>query len=180
MKELLLLFILSGSLVTVKAQNLIWSTQYTTNKENYIYGLNLDNNGNIYVVGRYWPNHGLNRGLFRFKLDPDGNLVWQDTTKLKSLPALATMAGRPDGTCYIAATNNTSFTIGDTIINFGSYYGYNCSILLGQDTDGNILWTRFLPRIEIHSVSVNSDFVYACGKVNSSSVISGHTVLPGG
>jgi hypothetical protein len=179
MKQLFILILLSVSFLNTKGQSLGWEETFTTQKMNYIFGLNLDYNGNVYASGKYWPGQSGKPGLFRFKIDPYGTLLWSDTTDLYGID-FTSMSGRPDGTCYISVTNHTSFTIGDSTVNYGSYYGWECSVLMEQDTAGDILWTRFLPRIEIHSVSVNSDFVYACGKVNSSSVISGHTVLPGG
>jgi len=75
------------SISTSYSQQIQWSKQLSFNTQNLIGGVNCDTLNNIYIGGTFltgshpsWANAW--NGFYRAKLDPNGNLLWSDTTRL--------------------------------------------------------------------------------------------------
>lgn len=125
-----------------------WVHTWGTPENDVSQGLGVDDDGNVYVVGR--PGNQDTTTLNSVKLNSSGEFVWAKTISPFAIPW--TFAAEVDGS-------------GNIYIATGSIYSSGFSITK-QDTDGQIEWQRYFPAYPLNRAHITVDssgMVYFCG-----------------
>ena len=127
--------------------DLIWNTFLGGTGEDWFSTVKIDENGNIFVVGRSdatWgnplsPYTGLSDGVL-VKLDSDGNLLWNTF--------IGSDSGDDSITDFVINSNGTFFLVGNSPATWGNplhAFTENSDGFIAQmDSSGSLLWNTFI------------------------------------
>ncbi|MDW8075977.1 MAG: hypothetical protein RMK00_09450, partial [Bacteroidota bacterium] len=178
-----------------------WVRGGGSSSTDYVYGIDVDNSGNVYISGYYYGNPCVfgswslatvsTPDVFIVKYDANGNVLWAARQAGSSVDFNFNLAvNRQTGDCYIVGVYNGSTTFfsagastGTTISSFGGYDGY----IARYNTNGVFQWARsiggsgsdyYSTSIVFHGTGVGVDGsgnVYMCGVSYSSPTYVGST-----
>ncbi|NLY94739.1 MAG: hypothetical protein GXY23_12005 [Myxococcales bacterium] len=156
------------------AGNALWTVQFGTNESDYAYGVALDDEDAIYVIGETWGEFAGQTAAgfadaFVQKLDAQGNALWvRQFGTDDSDYATAVVADPEDGAVVV---------VGETFGTFGGgpYLDYADGFVRRLDAAGNTLWTTQFG-------GYDDEYVYAVAVDAAGDVVIGgstYDVFPG-
>ncbi|MCS7001105.1 MAG: hypothetical protein NZ481_09570, partial [Candidatus Kapabacteria bacterium] len=180
---------------------LLWVRTGGGTSTEYIWGIDVDNSGNVYISGWYYSNPCYfgsttlatvsTPDVYIVKYDANGNLLWAARQAGSSIDYNFNLAvNRQTGDCYIVGVYSSSTTFfsagatsGTSLSSFGGYDGY----IAKYNTNGVFQWARTIggSGSDVYSTSVGfqghgvgvdgSGNVYMCGVTYSSPTYIGST-----
>ncbi|MEW6468846.1 MAG: T9SS type A sorting domain-containing protein [Bacteroidota bacterium] len=177
MKNVYVLTLMGLAFISIPAQNFNWAKREGLWAYDYGYGITTDNNGNVYVAGKYemfadfsgtiLPCEG-NHDIYLAQYSASGNLNW-----------ITTAGGNMGDYATSVACDNNYVYIGGEIEGWGTtvYFegsnvtlnaeGFNDIILAKYDLSGNLIWAKRAGGSEnekaLGITYDNSGNVYICG-----------------
>ena len=121
--------------------NELWIRQFGSEEDDTPEGIALDDQGNLYVVGRVYAhlpdqsNEGLNDAFLR-KYDSDGTEIWTRQFGTEERDSARSVVVDGGGSVYVVGETKGAFP------GFTHKEAYRAAFVRKYDGDGNELWTR--------------------------------------
>lgn len=169
-----------------------WVRQIEGQQNDSSIGIDIDDSGNVYVVGRskfavtfhdeinpISPTYYGYQDIFVSKYNPNGNLIWANVAGAVAVGydmGYGVVADNMGG-CYIVGMANDSCYFGqDTLFTIGDTDASISRI----DANGNFIWTRSIGAIGTdrgHGVAIDSTGnIIWCGYITGQAVVNGQTI----
>jgi hypothetical protein len=169
--------------------NFIWANAFKGSEYNHGYGVAVDLQGNVFVVGHFSGtvdfDSGINtfnlttiatndRDIYLAKINAAGNLVWAKSYSAPEFNSASKIEVDTFGNTYIVGSfyGTIDFDTGLGVYNVSADSGFMNSYLLKLDTFGNLVWANGITGmgdVILNNVHLdNNNHVYVTGSIRNS------------